>query len=91
MSDDREVHDAPKDPDHFTREECKKVVSLVKKPPTAEEQDLALISSHGDDFHRYTIELARRYGASRELSIAQTKIDEAVMWLLKYLANREDA
>ncbi|HDZ37530.1 MAG TPA: hypothetical protein ENH62_04455 [Marinobacter sp.] len=99
MSDDREIHDAPKDPDHFTREECRKVVQLVKaptgvtppQPPSAEEQDLALISQHGDDFQRYTIELAQRYGAARELSIAQTKIDEAVMWLLKYLANREGA
>ena len=59
------------------------------RPPSAEEQDLQLISQHGDDFKAYTIELAQRYGASRELSIAQTKIDEAVMWLMKYLAIRE--
>ncbi len=89
MSDDRKIHDAPKDPDNFSREECRNVVSLVQKPMTLEEQDLRLISQHGDDFHRYTIELAQRYGASRELSIAQTKIDEAVMWLLKYIASRE--
>ncbi len=88
MSDER-IHDAPKDPDNFTRDECRNVVSLVKKPLTAEEQDLALISQHGDDFQGYTIELAQRYGAARELSIAQTKIDEAVMWLLKYIATRE--
>ncbi len=91
MSDERDIHDAPKDAAHFTREDCKNVVSLVKKQPTAEEQDLGLISQHGDDFQRYTIELAVRYGAARELSIAQTKIDEAVMWLLKYIASREDA
>ena len=92
MSDDRKIHDAPKDPDNFSREECKNVVSLVKKAEktlTAEERDLALISQHGDDFQGYTIELARRYGASRELSIAQTKIDEAVMWLLKFIAAQE--
>jgi len=94
MSDDREVHDAPKDSEHFTREECKAAVIRPGtvthiRQPSAEERDLALISQHGDDFQAYTIELASRYGAARELSIAQTKIDEAVMWLLKFVAKRE--
>ena len=93
MSDDREIHDAPKDSDRFSRDVVREAIrpgSVTQiRPPTAEEQDLKLISQHGDDFHAYTIELARRYGAARELSIAQTKIDEAVMWLLKFVAARE--
>ena len=90
----RRIHDAPKTSDSFTKEECKSAVQNVVpiKPETAAEvYDLKMISSYGDEFHNYTVALAMKYGASREISIAQTKIDEAVMWLLKFVAGREGA
>jgi len=39
------------------------------------------IKDHGLHFHNYLATL----GASRELSLARTKIEEAVMWAVKHL------
>ena len=88
--------DRPRDPDMQRRmaegpEDQNNVVPInnAREMQLAEERDLKMISAYGDDFHNYTVALAMKYGASREISIAQTKIDEAVMWLLKFVAGRE--
>lgn len=46
-----------------------------------EKQQMLEIKDFGMDFHGYL----ERMGSSRELSIAKTKIEEAVMWAVKHL------
>lgn len=47
----------------------------------SEKQAMQAIKDHGLHFHNYVTGL----GASRELSLAKTKIEEAVMWAVKHL------
>ena len=47
----------------------------------AEKAGMQAIKDHGLAFH----ELCGRIGASRELSLAKTKIEEAVMWAVKHI------
>lgn len=46
-----------------------------------EQQEMQHIKDLGLDFHKYLENL----GTSRELSIAMTKIEEAVMWAVKHV------
>jgi hypothetical protein len=46
-----------------------------------EKQQMAVIKDLGLDFH----ETLDRIGSSRELSLAKTKIEEAVMWAVKHI------
>lgn len=46
-----------------------------------EKTEMADIKRMGQEFHDYV----GRLGASRELSLAQTKIEEAVMWAVKHV------
>ena len=49
---------------------------------TSEEKAIMqTIKDKGLDFHEYVASI----GKSRELSLAQTKIEEAVMWAVKHL------
>lgn len=47
-----------------------------------EKEQMQTIKDMGSDFHDY---LAYSLGNSRELSIAKTKIEEAVMWSVKHV------
>lgn len=47
----------------------------------AEKQNMATIKDKGLDFHDYLTGL----GGSREISLAKTKIEEAVMWAVKHI------
>lgn len=47
----------------------------------AEKANMQAIKDQGLAFH----ELVARLGESRELSIAKTKIEEAVMWAVKHI------
>lgn len=47
----------------------------------AEKQQMQAIKDHGLNFH----ELIDGIGGSRELSLAKTKIEEAVMWAVKHV------
>ena len=47
----------------------------------AEKADMKHIKDLGLEFH----ELMDRIGGSRELSLAKTKIEEAVMWAVKHI------
>lgn len=46
-----------------------------------EKEAMRMIKDMGLDFHEYLVGL----GSSRELSLARTKIEEAVMWAVKHL------
>lgn len=46
-----------------------------------EKEAMRRIKDMGLDFHEYLVDL----GSSRELSLARTKIEEAVMWGVKHL------
>ena len=46
-----------------------------------ERQQMQTVKDKGLEFHEYI----RSLGASRELSLAQTKVEEAVMWAVKHL------
>ena len=46
-----------------------------------EKQQMKYIKDLGREFH----DMLGRVGASRELSIARTKIEEAVMWAVKHI------
>lgn len=48
---------------------------------TDEVNEVTDIKRMGQDLHDYL----GRLGASRELSLAQTKIEEAVMWAVKHV------
>lgn len=50
----------------------------------AEKADMRAIKDHGLGFH----ELCGRLGESREISLAKTKIEEAVMWAVKHITSR---
>lgn len=47
----------------------------------AEKEQMEKIKSLGAEFHSFVVEI----GASRELSLAKTKIEEAVMWAVKHI------
>ena len=47
----------------------------------AEKANMAKIKDMGRDFHEFVGGL----GTSRELSLAKTKIEEAVMWAVKHI------
>ena len=47
----------------------------------AEKSQMQTVKDMGLSFHEYVAGL----GASRELSLAKTKIEEAVMWAVKHL------
>ena len=46
-----------------------------------EKEKMRLIKDSGVDFYRFCDEI----GQSRELSLAKTKIEEAVMWAVKHI------
>lgn len=46
-----------------------------------EKEQILIIKDMGLDMHEYIAEL----GTARELSIAKTKIEEAVMWVVKHI------
>ena len=46
-----------------------------------EKADMQAVKDRGLEFH----DLIQSLGASRELSIAKTKIEEAVMWAVKHI------
>lgn len=50
-----------------------------------EKVDMRAIKDAGLDFLRHVETLETRRGPSRELSIAKTKIEEAVMWAVKHI------
>ena len=47
----------------------------------AEKEQMKTIKNWGLDFHEYI----KLLGTSRELSLAATKIEEAVMWAVKHI------
>lgn len=47
----------------------------------AEKQQMKAVKDHGLEL----IELIDKIGASRELSLAKTKLEEAVMWAVKHI------
>lgn len=47
----------------------------------SEKEAMKSIKDHGLLFHQYLDSL----GASRELSLAKTKVEEAVMWAVKHI------
>ena len=47
----------------------------------AEKANMAAIKDHGLAFHDFIAGL----GSSRELSLAKTKVEEAVMWAVKHI------
>ena len=47
----------------------------------AEKQDMQKIKDYGLEFHQFLESL----GASREISLAKTKVEEAVMWAVKHI------
>lgn len=47
----------------------------------AEKANMAAIKDKGLEFHEFVAGL----GSSREISIAKTKIEEAVMWAVKHI------
>lgn len=46
-----------------------------------EKNDMQAIKDHGLAFH----ELCGRIGESREMALARTKIEEAVMWAVRHI------
>lgn len=50
-----------------------------------EKTDMQAIKDLGLDFYRGIETIESRSGTSRELSLAKTKIEEAVMWAVKHL------
>ena len=51
----------------------------------AEKQQMQAVKDMGLDFHTYVSGLALTDRGSRELSLAKTKIEEAVMWAVKHI------
>lgn len=47
----------------------------------AEKEQMKSVKDWGLEFHRYIDSI----GSSRELSLAKTKIEEAVMWAVKHI------
>jgi len=47
----------------------------------AEKQNMSTVKDMGLDFHKFVDGL----GGSREISLAKTKIEEAVMWAVKHI------
>ena len=47
----------------------------------AEKLDMQKIKDYGLEFHQFLESL----GASREISLAKTKVEEAVMWAVKHI------
>ena len=47
----------------------------------AEKANMASIKNTGQEFHDFIESL----GSSRELSLAKTKVEEAVMWAVKHI------
>ena len=52
-----------------------------RKLPDEEKRNMQHLKDMGSDFHAFVGEI----GESRELSIAKTKIEEAVMWAVKHV------
>ena len=46
-----------------------------------EKENMALVKDHGLAFHEFVSSL----GNSREVSLAKTKVEEAVMWAVKHI------
>jgi hypothetical protein len=58
----------------------KDIMRLTPRPLSAAERDnMDLIKQTGRDFYNFVDKL----GSNRELSLAKTKIEEAVMWAVK--------
>lgn len=50
-----------------------------------EKETMRLIKDLGDQFHEKILDIENASGSSRELSLAKTKIEEAVMWGVKHI------
>jgi cell division protein FtsL len=50
-----------------------------------EKQRMQALKDAGDDFYRLITSIESNGGSSRELSVAKTKIEEAVMWAVKHI------
>lgn len=51
----------------------------------SEKTQMKWIKDHGLEFHAFMEAMEASDGRSRELSIAKTKIEEAVMWAVKHV------
>lgn len=52
-----------------------------KQLSDAEKANMQAVKDHGQAFHDFVDSL----GSSRELSLAKTKVEEAVMWAVKHI------